>query len=92
MAENLLLKWGTIKGWDDLTDKSVEILKRFFADGMCMSAMMDKPDDARKEILCELIDQLDGTIWNDWDNKQMTKDEAKKYVMEYGRARVGGAR
>jgi hypothetical protein len=84
MAEQLLLKWGTIKGWDGLSDKSVEIVKRFFADGMCMSAAMDKPDAGRRAILCELIDQLDGEIQNDWSGEKMSKDEAKKYVLEYG--------
>ncbi len=86
MAETLLLKWGTVKGWDGLTDKSVAIMKRFFADGVGMSAMADHPDDQRKTILCELIDQLDGEIQNDWSGEKMNKDEAKKYVMEYGHA------
>jgi len=85
MTEQLLLKWGTIKGWDNLTDKSVAIVERFFADGMCMSAAMDHPDGDRRAILCELIDQLDGEIQNDWSGEKMTKDEAKKYVSEYGR-------
>lgn len=85
MAESLLLKWGTVKGWDNLSEKSYEIMQRFFADGVCMSAAMDHPDDARKAILCELIDQLDGEIQNDWSGEMMTKDEAKKYVTEYGR-------
>lgn len=85
MAESLLLKWGTIKGWDDFTEKSQEIIGRFYEDGMIMSCAADKPDDKRKVILCELIDQLDGTIQNDWSGKMMTKDEAKKYVMEYGK-------
>lgn len=83
MAEHLLLKWGTVKGWDDLSDKSVEILKRFFADGMSMSCAMDHPDNDRREILCELIDQLNGEITSDWTGKTMSKDEAKKYVREY---------
>jgi hypothetical protein len=85
MAESLLLKWGTVKGWDGLSDKSIEIMERFFADGVCMSAAMDKPDDTRKTILCELIDQLDGEIQNDWTGKMMSKDEAKAYVLEYGK-------
>jgi hypothetical protein len=85
MSEHLLLKWGTIKGWDNLTERSVEIMKRFFADGMCMSAAMDKPGEERRAILCELIDQLDGEIQNDWTGEKMTKDEAKKYVREYHR-------
>lgn len=83
MAEHLSLKWGTVKGWDDLSDKSVEIMKRFFADGVSMSCAMDKPDADRKAILCELIDQLDGQVYLDWDGKYVSKDEAKKYVMEY---------
>jgi hypothetical protein len=85
MTESLLLKWGTVKGWDDLSDKSFEILQRFFADGVSMSCAMDKPDDDRKAILCELIDQFDGEIQNDWSGKMMSKDEAKQYVMDYGR-------
>jgi hypothetical protein len=84
MAESLLLKWGTVKGWRDLTEKSVEIMKRYFADGMSLSAMSDYPDENRKAILCELIDQLEGQIQNDWPGEIMTKDEAKKYVLEYG--------
>jgi predicted DNA-binding protein YlxM (UPF0122 family) len=83
MTESLLLKWGTIKGWDNFSEKSQEIVSRYYADGMSMSAMADKPDAARKAILCELIDQLDGKIQNDWTGEMMTKDEAKKYVMEY---------
>jgi hypothetical protein len=92
MTESLLLKWGTIKGWDNFSEKSQGILRRFFADGMRLSTMADELDEARKEILCELIDQLDGEIQNDWSGDMMSKDEAKKYVMEYGRARVGSAR
>jgi hypothetical protein len=84
MSEHLDLKWGTVKGWSGLSEASQEIMKRFFADGMCMSAMADHPDENRRRILCELIDQLDGVIWNDWDDVEMTKDEAKRYVTEYG--------
>lgn len=83
MAEHLLLKWGTVKGWDGLSEKSQEIMQRYFPDGVSWSAMSDHPDDARKAILCELIDQLDGEIANDWTGKAMTKDEAKAYVNDY---------
>jgi hypothetical protein len=85
MSESLLLKWGTVKGWDDFSEKSQAILSRYYADGEPMSAAMDHPDEARREILCELIDQLDGEIQNDWTGKMMTKDEAKAYVRDYGK-------
>lgn len=81
--ENLLLKWGTVKGWDNFTEKSQEIVGRYFEDGVSMSAMADRPDEKRRAILCELIDQLDGEIHNDWSGEKMSKEEAKKYVQEY---------
>lgn len=84
MAEYLLLKWGTVKGWNNLSEQSQAIMARYYADGEPMSCAMDKPDDARKGILCELIDQIDGKIQNDWTGEVMSKDEAKKYVLEYG--------
>ncbi len=83
MAESLLLKWGTVKGWDNLSEKSQEILGRYFSDGVPMSCAADHPDEARRAVLCELIEQLDGEIENDWNGKSMSKDEAKKYVLEY---------
>lgn len=82
--EELTLKWGSVKGYKNLSDKSIAILERYWADGMPLSAMADKPDAARKAILCELIDQLDGEIWDDWNGGTMTKEAAKKYVTEYG--------
>jgi len=84
MAAQLDLKWGTVKGWNNLSPASFDILKRYFADGMPLSAMGDKPNAERREILCELIDSIDGEIWNDWDGAVMSKDAAKAYVREYG--------
>lgn len=85
MAESLLLKWGTVKGWGNLSEKSQEIMKRFFADGVSMPTMADRPGEDRKAVLCELIDQLDGEIQNDWSGEQFSKDQAKDYVMNYGK-------
>ena len=83
MAESLTLKWGSVKGWDDLSEKSQEIMQRYFADGIPMSAMADKPTQDRREILCELIDQFGGEICNHWDGVKMSKEDDKKYVSEY---------
>ena len=83
MSESILLKWGTIKGWNDLTEKSQEILRRYFADGTPYSCMSDAPNGIRRAVLCELIDQLDGEVRNDWSGKAMSKEESKKYITEY---------
>lgn len=81
----LLLKWGTVKGWSNFPEgECFELLKQYLEDSP-ISCAMNKPDEARKAILCELIDKLPGVIWNDWDNREMTREEAKTYVMEYGK-------
>ena len=83
MTESLLLKWGTVKGWFDLSERSQEIMRRYFAEGVPLSCAADRPGDDRKAILCELIDQFEGEIQNDWSGEIMTKDEAKDYVKNY---------
>jgi hypothetical protein len=85
MTESLSLKWGTIKGWDLKTDKSLEIMQRYADLGMSYGAMQQHDTPEQKKLICELIDAVDGEIDNDWTGKVMTKDEAKEYVMNYGR-------
>jgi hypothetical protein len=81
--ESLTLKWGTLKGWKLRSEKSVDIFNRYVDLGASASAMAQHDTPELKQIICELIDVIDGEIWNDWDGKTMTKDEAKTYVLEY---------
>jgi hypothetical protein len=84
MAESLMLKWGTLKGWDLKTDKSKEAARKYVESGISASAMAQHDTKDQKELLCNLIDVVDGEIVNDWSGDVMTKEEAKKYVREYG--------
>jgi hypothetical protein len=83
MAESLELKWGTLKGWSLESEASKNILRRYVDLGYSLSAMAQRDTSEQKKILCELIDAVDGEIWNDWDGEVMSKDSAKKYVNEY---------
>jgi len=83
MAEHLLLKWGTLKGWKVESDASREALKRYAADGYWAGCAQQRDTDEQKQALCDLIDAIDGQIQNDWTGDILTKDEAKKYVLEY---------
>ena len=39
----------------------------------------------QKALICQIIDECNApTINLDWDGVDVTKDEAKRYVMEYG--------
>jgi hypothetical protein len=85
MAEHLLLKWGTLKGWKLESEAAQAAFKRYAEAGVNMSAMAQNDTPEQKQALCDLIDAIDGPITNDWTGKEMTKDEAKKYILEYGR-------
>ncbi len=84
--EYLILKWGTLKSWNFRNEATIEAAKKYAALGWSASAMAQRNTEAHKISLCELIDVIDAdTIGNDWEGTEMTKDEAKKYVMEYRR-------
>lgn len=84
MKDSLTLKWGTLKGWEFHGKKAKKLLQEYFTLGRNMSAALQKDTIRQKEIICELIDIGDfQEVYLDWDAKYVTKDEAKKYVMEY---------
>lgn len=84
-TESLSLKWGTLKGWDLKRDESIAILNRYAELGMSFGAMQQNDTPEQKQIICELIDAIDGPIDNDWSGEAMTKAEAKEYVLNYGK-------
>lgn len=88
MSEHLSLKWGTLKSWHIKSEAGQAALKRYFDEGVSMSAAMQRDTDTQREAVCDLIDAVDcAEIYNDWSGEAMTKDEAKRYVREYGRGR-----
>lgn len=82
----IALKWGTLKGWQIHSEEQRALLKRYFEIGASASVMLQRDTDEQKQIVCSLIDLCDAeTIYLDWDDKDVSKDEAKQYVMEYER-------
>lgn len=84
--DSLLLKWGTVKGWDfeDVDCEAFQLLKKYLENAPA-SCMADHPDETRKKLLCEIIDKMDGEIQEDWGGEMLSKEAAKDYVMNYGR-------
>ena len=86
MAANLKLKWGNLKGWDGFDDGTTAraALDKWADSGQGYSAMQRQTDEQR-ELICAVIDTVDGYILDDWNGLVMTKDEAKTYVRGYGK-------
>lgn len=86
MSEHLTLKWGTLKSWNVESEAATAALKKYFDAPVSMSAMAQRDTDEQKEAICELINAIDAEyIYNDWSGEEMSKDQAKQYVREYGR-------
>lgn len=81
--EYLTLKWGTLKFWN-LGDWAKDLMEEYDKIGSCMSATLQKDTPRQKEIICELIDKGKfKKVYLDWEGKNVSKEEAKKYVMNY---------
>ena len=85
----LCLKWGSLKEWNFHSKKGIKLLKEFGDIGMSASAMCQHNTDRQKDIICELIDEGNfDEVFLDWDGKYVSKEKAKKYIMEYERKKV----
>jgi hypothetical protein len=87
MMNSLTLKWGTLKGWGfSESEQGIKLLREYQSLGSSASAMLQRDTKKQKEIICELIDLCDdGSIYLDWDDKYVTKEEAKEYINNYDR-------
>jgi hypothetical protein len=84
--DHLTLKWGTLKSWAFKSERAKQVAEDVDKRGLVwsMSAMAQVMTPEHKQAICDLIDALDcDTVHLDWDGKDVSKEEAKKYVMEY---------
>ncbi len=66
-------------------DEAIKLLKRYEEIGASFSAMTQHDTPEQKEIICKLIDAMPGEIYLSWDGIYVSKADAKKYVLEYGK-------
>ena len=80
----ITLKWGTLKSWNVKSAEGKALLEKYGELGYSMSVMGQHDTPEQKEIICKLIDLMPGEIYLDWADEYVSKEDAKKYVMEYG--------
>lgn len=84
--DHITLKWGTLKAWKLTSEKGQELLLQYHALGSSLSAMAQRDTKEQKALICQMIDECSTPeIYLDWDGKYVSKEEAKQYVMEYGK-------
>ena len=84
--DHLSLKWGTLKAWNLTSAKGLELPRKYRELGSSAGAMTQHDTPEQKELICQMIDECSAAkIFLDWDGKYVSKDEAKKYVMGYGK-------
>lgn len=82
---SLTLKFGTLKAWNIKDGDCRDLLKKYLLTGISTSLACHKNTIEQKNILCELIDKFNyGKIYNDWEGTELSKEEAKDYIMNYG--------
>lgn len=71
--------------WQFDSETAKTLLNEYHEIGSEISAIEQHDTPRQKEIICELVDECDGdTIYLEWNGKDVSKEDAKKYVMEYG--------
>jgi hypothetical protein len=81
----LLLKWGSWKSWDSQNKEIQKLMKKHNDLGLSASVMTQHSTDEQIEILCQIVDLIDGVIQNDWDGDYYTKQQAKEYLRGYSK-------
>jgi hypothetical protein len=82
--ECLYIKWGTLKGWGNLSPETTAILQQWADLGTTLSAAAQRDTPEQKELLCRAIDSVaasGGVIWNDWTGRKLTPRGAKRRIM-----------
>ncbi len=85
MSESTLyLKWGSYKGfYGKLNDQTLSLLNKYFEYSVNISAILQKDTLEQQKLLLDAIDAHDGKIVNDWSGEEMTKEQAKEYIVNY---------
>lgn len=80
----ITLKWGTLKSWSLTSTEGKALLEKYAAMGYSISAAMQHDTPEQREIICKLIDLVPGEIYLDRNDEYVSKEAAKKYVLEHG--------
>jgi hypothetical protein len=79
------LKWGTLKSCQIEDPETFALLQKWSDLGSSLSAMAQHDTDEQKQLICEIIDRIGKPVYLDWDGEYVSVEEAKNYVLNYGK-------
>lgn len=83
--DHITLKWGTLKSWKVSSPAAKAAAQKYCELGYSLSAMLQRDTPEQKDLICVMIDESEiESVYLDWDGREVSKEEAKRYVMEYG--------
>lgn len=83
-GDYLILKHRTLKAWCfENSPEALEALREYNASGVSGSLVLRKDTTRQKELICMMIDKVNGSVQSDWTDEDWTnnRDAAKEYVM-----------
>jgi hypothetical protein len=80
----LTLKWGTVKAFNLESQEAIDALQKRADYGESMSAALHEDTPDQQQALIDALEFMD-EIWLDWDGKMVTREEAKEYILGFGK-------
>ena len=85
----ITLKWGTLKSWHLTSEECQKLMQSYLELGVSMSAIAQHDTPEQKALVFQIIDACNApTVYLEWNDKEVSKEEAKQYVMEYGQRHI----
>ena len=84
----LILKWGRLKSCNLTSEKGRDLVNRYCAERAPLGALTGNDTPEMRDLICQMIDECNAATIHlalDPDGVNVTKDEAKRYVVEYGK-------
>lgn len=82
--DSISLKWGTLEAWKFHSKKCRDLMHKYCELGASISSMFQHDTPEQKELICQMIDECNAeNIHLDWNDVYVSKEEAKKYVLDY---------
>jgi phosphosulfolactate synthase (CoM biosynthesis protein A) len=81
----ILLKFGNIKEIIIHSKRGKQLVKQYNKTLKAGGLIMQDNTNEQKELICKIIDEANvERVYNDWANRSMSKERAKRYIIKYG--------